>query len=145
VQPELESQPPHLGKMLESADAALIIGDSALQLDPEKLPFFVLDLGAEWVQLTGLPMVFAVWAARAALPPQDPAPFLDSLRYGIAHLEDIVRLEHVKLALPEQLVRDYLTRNIVFELGDRERAGLATFLQYASELPAPVEGKRVSA
>jgi len=41
------------------------------------------------------------------------------------------------------LAREYLTRNIVFELGDREYKGLAAFLQYASELGSPVELKPV--
>lgn len=145
VEPEVESQPPHLGRMLEGADAALIIGDAALALDPAELPFRVLDLGAEWVEMTGLPMVFAVWAARAGVPRQDPTPFLDSLRFGIDHMEDIVRDQHPKLGFPEALIREYLTRNIVFDLGEREYTGLKKFLQYASELRNPAESRRVSA
>jgi chorismate dehydratase len=141
VMPRLYSQRPHLGKMLEQCDAALIIGDAALVLDPADLPFHVLDLGVEWTAMTGLPMVFAVWAARAEVPTQDPAPFQASLRFGMAHMEDIVRQEHPKLGISEALAREYLTRNIVFELGDREYKGLATFLQYASELGNPVELK----
>jgi predicted solute-binding protein len=144
VEPQLFSQRPHLGSMLEHCDAALIIGDAALVLDPADLPFHVLDLGTEWTGMTGLPMVFAVWAARAEVPVQDPAPFMASLRFGMAHIEDIVRQEHPKLGISEALAREYLTRNIVFELGDREYKGLATFLQYASELGNPVELKKVS-
>src|SRR5271156_4995959 len=117
VEPEVRSHAPHLPSMLEHADAALIIGDAALILDPADLPFHVLDLGAEWVHMTGLPMVFAVWAARA---------------------------EHAKVGVSEELARSYLNDNIVFELGDREYAGLKTFLQYASELRSPVEGRKVS-
>jgi chorismate dehydratase len=149
VEPEVRSHAPHLASMLEHADAALIIGDAALVLDPADLPFHVLDLGAEWVQMTGLPMVFAVWAARAELPPQDPQPFLESLRFGQAHIDDIARSEHAKVGVSEELARSYLKNNIVFKLGEREYAGLATFLQYASELGAPrqqtVEGRKVSA
>ena len=144
VEPQLFSQRPHLGSMLEHCDAALIIGDAALVLDLADLPFHVLDLGTEWTGMTGLPMVFAVWAARAEVPVQDPAPFMASLRFGMAHIEDIVRQEHPKLGISEALAREYLTRNIVFELGDREYKGLATFLQYASELGNPVELKKVS-
>ena len=77
----------------------------------------MLDLGAEWTELTGLPMVFAVWAARAELARQDPAPFLASLGFGMEHIDDIVREEHSKLGITTELARDYLTRNIVFELG----------------------------
>ena len=144
VEPRLYSQRPHLGSMLEHCDAALIIGDAALVLDPSDLPFQVLDLGAEWTGMTGLPMVFAVWAARAEVPTQDPAPFQASLRFGMAHVDDIVRQEHSKLGISEALAREYLTRNIVFELGDREYQGLATFLQYAAELGSAVEMKKVT-
>jgi chorismate dehydratase len=133
VEPRLFSERPHLGSMLEHCDAALIIGDAALVLDTADLPFHVLDLGTEWTEMTGLPMVFAVWAARAEAPVQDPAPFLESLRFGMAHIDDIVRQEHSKLGISEALAREYLTRNIVFELGDREYEGLTKFLTYASE------------
>lgn len=142
VEPQVHSHAPHLASMLENADAALIIGDAALVLDPEKLPFRVLDLGAEWVQMTGLPMVFAVWAARAGFPAQDPTPFLESMRYGLAHIPDIARSEHAKVGVSEELARSYLQHNIVFELGDREYLGLQTFLQYAAELRAPLEGPK---
>jgi len=133
VEPQLFSERPHLGSMLEHCDAALIIGDAALVLETADLPFHVLDLGTEWTEMTGLPMVFAVWAARADVPVQDPAPFLESLRFGMAHIDDIARQEHSKLGISEALAREYLTRNIVFELGDREYQGLTKFLTYASE------------
>jgi len=145
VEPRVFSQPPHLGSMLEHCDAALIIGDAALVLNPPELPFHVIDLGLEWTQMTGLPMVFAVWASRAGFPPQDPAPFRASLRFGMEHIDDIVREEHPKLGISETLAREYLTRNIVFDLGEREYAGLKTFLQYASELGNPVETSQVTA
>ena len=149
VEPEVRSHAPHLASMLEFADAALIIGDAALVLEPADLPFHVLDLGLEWTQMTDLPMVFAVWAARAELPPQDPQPFLDSMRFGVDHIDDIARSEHSKVGVSESLARSYLTDNIVFELGEREYAGLKLFLQYAKELGLPreatrVEGRKVS-
>src|SRR5262249_44848941 len=61
VTPQVISRAPELATMLGEADAALIIGDAALQIDPATIPLECLDLGAEWVNLTGLPMVFAVW------------------------------------------------------------------------------------
>jgi chorismate dehydratase len=144
IEPHLTSQAPHLGQMLEHADAALIIGDAALVLDPATLPFHVLDLGEEWSNMTGLPMVFAVWAARADLPQQDSAPFLASLRYGMDHVRDIAHQEHAKVGISESLAYEYLTRNILFELGQREYAGLSIFLQFASELRTPVDTRKVS-
>jgi len=144
VEPQVESQPPHLGAMLERADAALIIGDAALALDPAELPFHVLDLGSEWVEMTGLPMVFAVWAAPADMPRQEPSPFAASLLFGLNHMDDIVRDQHPKLGFSEALIREYLTRNIVFELGEWEYRGLSKFLQYASELRDPTGMRKAS-
>ena len=58
---------PRLEDMLAECDAALIIGDPALRLDPARLPYETLDLGAEWVAWSGLPMVFAVWAGKTGV------------------------------------------------------------------------------
>ena len=60
--PFLLRRPPNLETMLEDADAALLIGDSALQLREPQAPYETLDLGEEWFSLTGLPMVFAASA-----------------------------------------------------------------------------------
>ena len=128
-----------------TSDAALIIGDAAWSWTRPSLPFHVLDLGDEWIEMTGLPMVFAVWAARAEFPTQDPKPFLDSMRFGLAHIDDIARSEHAKIGVSQELARTYLENNIVFELGEREYAGLDLYLRYAAELESRVEGKKVSA
>src|SRR5690242_9592708 len=50
AEPELLSHPPDLSSMLQTCDAALIIGDPALLLDPAALPYRVLDLGDEWTR-----------------------------------------------------------------------------------------------
>jgi len=123
---------PDLEAMLLVADAALLIGDSALRLDPKSLPYEVHDLGGEWVEMTGAPMVFAVWAARkGAVTPEVVEAFRGSCRYGLAQMDEIVALESARLGLAPQLVRDYLTRHIVHELGAREYQGMDLFLHYA--------------
>ena len=68
--PEAEQVP--LG---EEAEAKMLIGDAALQSAFED-PTPHHDLGRLWLERTGLPMVFAVWAMR------EPPP------RGIAALED---------------------------------------------------------
>src|SRR5207244_2118009 len=60
AEPSVVSRPPDVAAMLGEADAALLIGDAALAVDPATLPFETLDLVREWVIMTGLPMVFAV-------------------------------------------------------------------------------------
>jgi chorismate dehydratase len=135
VEPKVISHPPDLAPMLGIADAALLIGDAALRVDPATLPFETLDLGDEWTKMTGLPMVFAVWAGRKEIvhEPYGQA-LIDSCRYGLSHMDDIVRAETAGRHFPEALVREYLTRHIVFEFTDRHYAGLEEYWKRAAAL-----------
>lgn len=134
VSPAVTTRAPDLDAMLAGADAALMIGDAALRIDTAALPFRWLDLGVEWWELTGLPMVFAIWAARPGIAsPELAAAFGDSLAFGLEHLDDIVRREAAGRGFDEGVVRDYLARNVVFTLGDEERRGLERFLALAGE------------
>ena len=131
--PAVLPMPPDLERMLEAADAALIIGDNALSVDLENLPYTVWDLGQEWLEITGLPMVFALWAGRPGCSsPAIAAAFTESWRYGVEHLEDIVREQAPLRGLPEFMVREYFARNVVFEIGPRELAGMKEFLNRAA-------------
>lgn len=144
VEPEVISRKPELPAMLDEADACLIIGDPALLIEPHEVPFHVLDLGNEWKLMTGLPMVFAVWAAGNGVPRQSPEPFLESLRFGRAHLAEIVESEYQRRGISRELAHEYLTRHIRFELGPREYQGMALFLKYATELPNSADLRKVS-
>ena len=59
AEPEIQRMQPDLNEMLRNSDAALIIGDPALRLDPLQLDLECLDLGEAWWRLTKLPMIFA--------------------------------------------------------------------------------------
>lgn len=104
--PTYVEMPPDLPAMLREADAALLIGDEALRTyweRPEGVQLY--DLGTEWTSWTGLPMVYAVWAARRSFAEAQPdavRAVIDalsgSLAYCRAHLDDIseyaARWEH---------------------------------------------------
>ena len=127
--PEAEQMP--LG---EEADAKLLIGDAALKSAFED-PTPHYDLGRLWLERTGLPMVFAVWACR------------EPLRAGLGELEDaLVASVRLARAEPEQLAHEasarygypagFLARyfeKLRYRFGPRERAGLMTFLELAHE------------
>ena len=120
--------------MLRIADAALIIGDPALRIEPSLLPYHVYDLGQEWVEMTGLPFVFAVWAGRSSvITPEVIEAFQQSCRYGRERIEEIVTAESARREIAPGLVRDYLTWHIVHELGPRDREGMDLFLSYARQ------------
>lgn len=134
--PLITPHAPDLDAMLDTADAALLIGDSALRVDPSALPYHCWDLGEEWAALTGLPMVFAVWAARPGITtPAITETFRESYRFGHQRMDDIVRTESCTRGFEPDFVRRYLTMHILHELGESECEGLRTFLSYAK--PAP--------
>jgi len=133
--PKIFSRPADLAAMLGEADAALIIGDPALHLDPATLPFETLDLGGEWNAMTGLPMVFAVWAGRKEVIQERYAQaFAASCRYGLEHVREIAREQPAVRGVPEPLALEYLTRHIVFELGERDYQGMKLYLKSALRL-----------
>jgi len=137
--PELLPMPPDLPAMLEAADAALVIGDAALAIDPTDLDYPCLDLGAEWVDLTGLPMVFALWSGRReVLTPRIAGLFESSCRFGLAELDRIISEEAERRGFPEFLVHQYLTRHIVFQLDETDIRGMREYLRLAARLPNPV-------
>jgi chorismate dehydratase len=135
AEPAVVRRPPDLPSMLGEADSALIIGDPALHIDPEAAPFHVYDLGREWMEMTGLPMVFAVWAGpREFVTPEVAAAFQDSCAFGLRSLERIAAEEAPARGFTLDLVRRYLSSHIVYELGEAEKKGMDLFLQYAREL-----------
>ena len=94
--------PPDLGAMLREADAAVVIGDTALRatfIDGPRLGLSVLDLGAAWHEMSGLPMVFALWAARRDYAERSirirfgrsPEAFRASLDLALSKVDDVAR------------------------------------------------------
>lgn len=131
LEPEYRPAAADLDAMLASADAALIIGDPALAVPRER--YVVLDLAGEWLELTGLPFVFAVWAARGEIAARVPVDrFLASFETGLAELDAIVDETAAESGLPAAVVRDYFTRNLRYRMGPAEQAGLAEFLRRAA-------------
>jgi chorismate dehydratase len=125
----------------EEADAKLLIGDAALKSAFED-PTPHHDLGRLWLERTGLPMVFAVWAC--------PEPLCE----GLSELEDaLVASVRLARAEPEQLAHEaserygypagFLARyfeKLRYRFGPRERAGLMTFLELARDTGELDEG-----
>jgi chorismate dehydratase len=115
----------------EAADARLMIGDQALRSafdDPS--PHH--DLGALWRERTGLPMVFAVWAARVETPGLEA---LDRALAGAVadaheHSADVARAAAVRYDYPAGYLARYFEK-LRYRFGERERAGLARFFELA--------------
>lgn len=132
VEPRMTQQQPVLEEMLAHSDAALIIGDSALRVEPEASSYEWLDLGAEWFEMTGLPFVFAAWAGKPGLAIDRLTTItMDSYSFGKAHIEEIVDGQHGRRGISKELAHRYLTQHIRFVTGRAEQQGLEAFLELA--------------
>ena len=139
AQPEIFSAEPNLPVMLTTADAALIIGDPALLLDPAKESAPCLDLADEWWKLTGLPFVFAAWAGKPGLAVgRLHSLTTESYAFGRQRLTAIIDQEFKKRQITRELADRYLRHHIRFELGARQMEGLETFLSLAGLNPETV-------
>jgi chorismate dehydratase len=118
----------------EEADAKLLIGDAALKSAFED-PTPHYDLGRLWLERTGLPMVFAVWAA-----PEPAQPGLSELEQALVDSVLVARAEPERLAYeasdrygyPPGFLARYFEK-LRYRFGPRERAGLLTFLELARD------------
>ena len=119
----------------EPAEAKLLIGDEALKSAFED-PTPHHDLGKLWLERTGLPMVFAVWAA-----PDHLADELAGLEHALVASVKLARSEPEQLAYeaserygyPPGFLARYFEK-LRYSFGPRERAGFYTFLEMARDV-----------
>jgi chorismate dehydratase len=119
----------------EEAEAKMLIGDAALRSSFED-PTPHYDLGRLWLEKTGLPMVFAVWAA-----PEPLAPGLSDLEHALVASVRLARSEPEVLAYeaserygyPPGFLARYFEK-LRYSFGPRERAGFYTFLEMARDV-----------
>ncbi|HBQ86052.1 MAG TPA: hypothetical protein DER33_01125 [Syntrophomonas sp.] len=138
--PEYFTSAPELGAMLREADAALLIGDDALRAKyrpDERL--YIYDMGNEWKQFTGLPMVFAVWAIRKDFVNRQPDQvrliknmFIESMNYSLANIQAVAE----KAAQWEEFSADYLVdyfNSLKFDFDAGKQEGLLEYYRQAFE------------
>lgn len=119
------------------ADALLMIGDSAMRMRDRRPEGFThtLDLGADWLEWTGMSFVYAVWAVRTTLDPALKAElgaFLESsLAAGLASLPEVARQQTEPGWSPAEM-EAYL-RRFHYRLGPEDLAGLERFEQLLHE------------
>jgi chorismate dehydratase len=119
----------------EDAEAKLLIGDAALKSAFED-PTPHYDLGRLWLERTGLPMVFAVWAAPEPTHPELPEledALVASVRAARAEPELLAYESSERYGYPPGFLARYFEK-LRYRFGPRERAGLYTFLELAKDV-----------
>ena len=137
IDPGFSRQKPALKEMLQWHDAALLIGDPALQAHP--IGYFVYDMAEEWRRWTGRSFVFAFWAIRKAAlqglgaEPNIAQVFQQSRDNGLKHIPEISAAWAPKLDLSTKLISEYLTENVDYTLDAENLEGLRLFYRYGAE------------
>jgi chorismate dehydratase len=132
IAPAFREHAPNLQSMLHHNDAALLIGDSALEATPfaQRQGISILDLGAAWQELTGLSFVYAAWVTRRGLNSDVRAELAELLTAardeGVPKIESIAR-QYATPTLPAATVESYLRHAIEYSLTTEHRAGMEEF------------------
>jgi chorismate dehydratase len=160
IRPDFKPAPANLADMLAHNDAAVLIGDTALQFmqahelpNEEKQkaflkygpePLEVFDLAERWKVLTGLPFVFAFWAARPGFKDEKVADALrQSRQYGLANIPEIAKRYAEPLSLKEEFLRQYLTENVDYHMDEACVEGLRVFYEMAARVGAVKSARSV--
>ncbi len=135
IEPRLVNMPPDLTRMIAEHDASLVIGDNALFTDHEALGLEKVDLGEEWIGMTGLPFVYAFWAGRPdVVGPADTAALQQARDEGQRATAEIGRDSYPEDAEKAARTDVYLRENVKYALGEPEVAGLRRFYELAAEV-----------
>jgi chorismate dehydratase len=113
-------------------EAVLVIGDACLLLAERHTYPYTTDLGLAWKEWTGLPFVFAVWAARRDADQNQVRRahqgLLESRAWGLAHLDDLAQSATEATGIDVATTRAYLG-DIDYALSYRHLAGLTDFFR----------------
>lgn len=137
VRPDYFVCPPDLAAMMQQARAAVVIGDAALRASLHEAPRLGLqvhDLGQMWRDWTGLPFVFAVFAARRDFLTREPetvrrvhAALLASRDLSLTEVTKVCEQAARWEAFDARTLEHYYTTALDFSLGERQLAGIAEF------------------
>ncbi|WP_116215803.1 menaquinone biosynthetic enzyme MqnA/MqnD family protein [Streptomyces olivoreticuli] len=141
VKPDYFVCPPDLDTMLSRASAAVVIGDPALRaslLEAPRQGLRVYDLGRLWREWTGLPFVFAVFAARRAFLAQEPETVREVHRallaardLALAEVDTVCERAARWEEFDAGTLKRYFTEALDYGLGDRQLAGITEFARRA--------------
>ena len=135
IAPTFVQHAPDLAAMTRDNEAAVLIGDPALEVDHAALGLEKIDLGEEWVAMTGLPFIFAAWTGRpGAIDVEGVRALQDAQAEGVASSQAIAEEYGRGDAATTARAAIYLRDNVKYGLGSEEAAGLQLFLDYAADL-----------
>ncbi|AEA46220.1 menaquinone biosynthetic enzyme MqnA/MqnD family protein [Archaeoglobus veneficus] len=117
--------------LLEICKHALVIGDEAIKA--RMIYRVVMDLGEEWYELTGLPMVFGISSSLQEVDANSvDAMLFKSIDWGLKNMEEVVSEAATKFSMPPEFLEEYF-KTLSYRMGNAERRGLKTFEEMCRE------------
>ena len=124
-------------------DAILVIGDPALLLQARNAYPFRYDLGEEWKKWTGLPFVFAVWAARREMHRDDAVRIhhrlIEAKRWGLANLDLLAEEAAYRTGIGVPVCREYLS-GLDYAFTYKHLEGLSSFFRRLTQRGLVTDG-----
>ena len=146
MDPKTVEMGPDITTMLERCDGALLIGDRALSAASEYPGSVQMDLGAEWMRITGTPMVFGVFAMRNDAPLDAARSARDDMLRQCEMFEqdegwrnEVIRSSSNSSGIPESRVIQYYDNEVLNRLDQHSIQGLEMFLRAACGMPGKLE------
>jgi chorismate dehydratase len=131
-EPNWETCSPDLQVMMESNDAALLIGDPGMKIPPQGLRVF--DLASLWHGFTDTGFVFAMWMARAGAEEAiRSVDFAGARDEGLEQIERIISQCENEVPLSREEIREYLTANITFQIDESLEKGMRLYFELAAK------------
>lgn len=131
---------PVLDTMMDNSDAALLIGDQAIQASWRDHGYIVTDLGEVWKKWTGYGMTFAVWAVQKSFAEANPeflssvsAAFEASKRRSLANLQPLAEEAVRKIGGSTEYWHHYFN-NLCYDFTEQRQKGLNLYFSYAYEM-----------
>ncbi|MEE8483826.1 MAG: menaquinone biosynthesis protein [Nitrospinota bacterium] len=125
-----------IAEVPKNADAALLIGDEALKLDPDEYNLY--DVSTMWHSFTGKSFVFALLCVRdhlgAGANADEAVEFLIKAKEaGMDKLDDICAKAAAVQGIPMDELRRYLTDCIRYDFDEDDAEGFLHFLNLAAK------------
>jgi chorismate dehydratase len=108
--------------------AGVVIGDRAFEQRHKSA--YMYDLAEAWIDLTGLPFVFAAWVANKKLPTDFIDEFNKANAVGLNDIESVINSHPYTL----YDLHTYFTKNISYTLDGEKQKGLEKFLDYLTKI-----------
>ncbi len=141
--PKYISMEPNLEKMMEVADAALLIGDDALLANMDNRvhnKYQLIDLGSEWLKRTNKWMTFAVWAVRREIIEKEPEllfriyqEFVNSKKMGRSNLHVIIEESISRFGGSKEFWENYY-KGLTHDFSEEQMEGLSYYYHLANKL-----------